>query len=222
MRARALATLSAFEVMWPDYYDIVAGSGSDRRPLAQGHHAYILIEAMGYNQELDQQVFAAFLESAFTEGLVVDAVVAASDKQIADLWRVREAAECIVRDMSPFVSSDVSLDVRDVSRFVDLVRLRLSERYATVRTATFGHLGDNNIHLALHVGANTLAEELNVERIMFDTLRTFGGALTAEHGIGQLKREFLPGHKHPGEMAVMRAVRNALDPDGLLNSDVLF
>ncbi len=221
-RARKLATLSAFEVMWPDYYDIVATSGSDRSPLAQGHYAYVLIEAMGYSRELDAQVFEEFLESVYTEGLVVDAVLAASDKQIADLWRVREGAECIVRDMSPFVSSDVSLDVRDVTKFVDLVRSRLAEQYSIVRTATFGHLGDNNIHLALHVGTETLAEEPNVERVMFDALRTFGGALTAEHGIGQLKRAFLPDHKHPGEMAVMRAVRAALDPNSLLNRDVLF
>ncbi len=221
-RARQLATLSAFEVMWPDYYDIVAASGSDRRPLAQGHYAYVLIEAMGYSRELDGQVFEAFLETVYTEGIVVDAVLAASDRQIADLWRVREGAECIVRDMSPFVSSDVSLDVRDVTRFVDLVRSRLAEQYPIVRTATFGHLGDNNIHVALHVGSDTLAEEANVERVMFDALRAFGGALTAEHGIGQLKRAFLPDHKHPGEMAVMRAVRAALDPDGLLNRDVLF
>lgn len=221
-RARKLATLSAFEVMWSDYYDLVATSGTDRRPLEQGRYAYVLIEAMGYSQELDAQVFEAFLESVYTEGLVVDAVLAASDKQIADLWRVRESAECIVRALSPFVSSDVSLDVRDMTQFVDLVRSRLAEHYPIVRTATFGHLGDNNIHLALHVGADTLAEEPNVERVMFDALREFGGALTAEHGIGQFKRAFLPDHKHPGEMAVMRDVRAALDPAALLNRDVLF
>lgn len=221
-RARKLATLSAFEVMWPDYFEIVAGSGTDRQPLAQGRYAYVLIEAMGYSAELDAQVFEGFLESVYTDGIVVDAVLAASDKQIADLWRVREGAECIVRDMSPFVSSDVSLDVRDVAKFVDMVRSRLAALYPIVRTATFGHLGDNNIHLALHVGPDTLAQEPHVERVMFDALRTFGGALTAEHGIGQLKRAFLPDHKHPGEMAVMRAVRAALDPDGLLNRDVLF
>lgn len=221
-RARKLATLSAFEVMWPDYYEIVAGSGTGRSPLAQGHHAYVLIEAMGYNRELDEQVFEAFLAGAYAEGLVADAVLAASDKQIADLWRVREGAECIVHAMSPFVSSDVSLDVRDVAKFVDLVRVRLAARYPLVRTATFGHLGDNNIHLALHVGPDTLAEEPMVERVMFDTLREFGGALTAEHGIGQFKRAFLPEHKDAGEMAVMRAVRDALDPARLLNRDVLF
>lgn len=221
-RARQLATLSAFEVMWPDYYDIVAGSGTDRQPLARGHHAYVLIEAMGYDRELDAQVFETFLQKCYTEGLVSDAVLAASDKQIADLWRVREGAECIVREMSPFVSSDISLDVREVSHFVDLVRRRLADRYSVVRTATFGHLGDNNIHLALHVGPDTIAEEPNVERIMFDTLRSFGGALTAEHGIGQFKRAFLPEHKHSGEMAVMHAVRAAFDPNRLLNRDVLF
>ena len=221
-QARRLATLSAFEVMWPDYYDIVSASGSDRRPVEPGQFAYVLIEGMGYNREHDAKLFEEFLEDAYEGGLLVDAVLASSDQQIADLWRVREGAEIVVREMGPFVSSDVSIDVRDATAFAARVRGYLEARYPVVRTATFGHLGDNNIHMALHVGPDTPAEEANVERELFRALKEFGGALTAEHGIGQLKREFLPDHKDAGEMTVMRAVRSALDPDRILNRDVLF
>lgn len=221
-RARRLSTLSAFEVMWPDYYDLVAASGSERRPVEPGQGAYVLIEAMGYSADLDQQVFDAFLSEAYEAGLIVDAVTAASNKQIADLWRVREGAEIIVREMSPFVSFDISVDVRHVDALVARAKAMLQETYAVARTATFGHLGDNNIHIAVHVGPDTVAEETNVERCVFRALLEFGGAITAEHGIGQTKREFLPEHKHPGEMEMMRRVRAALDPDRLINRDVMF
>lgn len=220
--ARRLSILSAFEVMWPDYYDIVANSGTDRRPLEPGQGIYVLIEAMGYNEDLDRQIFEQFLEKVYEAGIVVDAVTAASNKQVADLWRVREGSECIVHDMKPFVSFDISVDVRDVETVVAKAKANLSAVYPVLKTATFGHLGDNNIHIAVHVGPDTVAQESNVERLVYRALREHGGAITAEHGIGQLKKEFLPEHKHPGEMQVMRRVRAALDPNGLLNHDVLF
>lgn len=221
-RAHRLSTLSAFEVMWPDYYDLIAASGSERRPVEPGQGAYVLIETMGYSADLDQQIFEAFLGEAYEAGLIIDAVTAASNKQIADLWRVREGAEIIVREMSPFVSFDISVDVRQVDALVARAKAMLHESYAVVRTATFGHLGDNNIHIAVHVGPDTVAEENNVERCVFRALLEFGGAITAEHGIGQTKREFLPEHKHPGEMEMMRRVRAALDPYRLINRDVMF
>jgi FAD/FMN-containing dehydrogenase len=220
--ARRLMTLSAFEVMWPDYYELVANSNTKRRPLEPGYAAYVLIEAMGYQPAIDQQLFDAFLQEAYAAGLIADAVVATSGQQNADLWRVREAAPVLVAALSPFVSFDISLDVREVEHFMAMARAALSRRYPVVATATFGHLGDNNIHIAAHVGPDTLAEEANVERIVFDELRAFGGAITAEHGIGQTKRAFLPDHRSKAEMAMMRDVRTALDPARLLNRDVLF
>jgi FAD/FMN-containing dehydrogenase len=220
--ARRLMTLSAFEVMWPDYYDLVANSNTKRRPLEPGCAAYVLIEAMGYQPAIDQQLFDAFLEEAYAAGLIADAVVATSGQQIADLWRVREAAPVLVAALSPFVSFDISVDVREVEHFMAEARAALSRRYSVVGTATFGHLGDNNIHIAAHVGPDTLAEEANVERIVFDVLRGYGGAITAEHGIGQTKRTFLPEHRSQAEMAMMRDLRSAMDPSRLLNRDVLF
>ena len=221
-QARRLSILSAFEVMWPDYYDLMAASDTGRRPVEPGQAAYVQIETMGYNEDLDNQIFEAFLADAYETGLIVDAVVAGSNQQIADLWRVREGAEVLVREIGPFVSFDISVDVASVSSFLDEALAALKTAYPAVKTATFGHLGDNNIHIAVHIGPETMTHESEIERIVFRVLRGFGGAITAEHGIGQLKREFLPDHKHVGEMMVMRAIRQALDGHTLLNRDVLF
>jgi FAD/FMN-containing dehydrogenase len=87
-RARRMPHLSAFEVMWSDYYTLVAASAADRPPLAPGQPYYVLVEAMGYDEETDSRQFDLFLAGAFEAGLIVDAVPASSGKQIADLWRI--------------------------------------------------------------------------------------------------------------------------------------
>jgi FAD/FMN-containing dehydrogenase len=221
-RARRLPTLSAFEVLWQDFYALLAESGSNRRPVEPDQPYYVLIETMGLNKATDEQMFEQFGESIYNDGLIVDAVTASSDKQVADLWRVREGSEVVIKAFGTFVSSDVSIDVQRVDAFLARTKDLLRQHYAEVRTASFGHLGDNNIHVAINVGADTVREEGNVERLLFQAVREFGGAITAEHGIGQLKRDFLPEHRSTEEMDVMKRVRRALDPLGILNHHVLF
>jgi FAD/FMN-containing dehydrogenase len=220
--ARRLPALCAFEVMWTDYYALVAGSDPSRRPLPVGSDFYVLVELLGYDAPGDGNSFQSFLEAAHEQDLLTDAVVASSGKQIAELWRVREASEIIVRELWPFVTFDVSIDVRNADRFAASVRESLQHTFGAIRTITFGHLGDGNLHIGAHVGADTLREQRNIERCVYAIVKRFGGALTAEHGIGRFKREFLPDHVGKGELEVMRRIRGALDPHELLNHNVLF
>ncbi len=219
--ARKLPALSAFEVMWQDYYDLMANSNTGRRPLETGSPFYILMESMGYNEEQDEQQFMAFLENSFEQGLIVDAVTSQSLAQVQEMWRLREGGEVFAAQMWPIVSSDISVDVRKTDEYVGKVRAKLSAAYPGLKMVTFGHLGDGNIHIGIHVGPDTVEEELNVEHILYDTLRDYDSALTAEHGVGQVKKKFLPDHVEPGVLTVMRHLRDALDPDRLLNRDVL-
>jgi len=87
---------------------------------------------------------------------------------------------------------------------------------------TFGHLGDNNLHLGVHFGPDTAAREIDIERCVYAVVRRFHGALTAEHGIGRFKRQFLPEHVSVGALEMMRRVRASCDPQQLLNREVLF
>jgi FAD/FMN-containing dehydrogenase len=221
-QARRLPILSAFEVMWQDYYALVAGSHSNRAPLPADQPYYVLVEAMGYNDDIDTSMFNGFLESVYEAGLVSEVVSATSGRQVADLWRVREGSEIIVREMSPFISFDISVDARRAEEFVNAAYAALGARYRFLRTTTFGHLGDSNLHLGVHTGAGTLDEAENIERCVYRVVEAFGGALTAEHGIGQFKKAFLPDHVSPGALEAMRRVRAGLDPARLLNRDVLF
>ncbi len=221
-RARQVPTLSAFEVMWRDFYDLMANSGTNRCPLALGQPFYVLVETLGYHESVDGQLFEAFLERAYEDGLVTDAVRAASGKQCEDLWRVREGSEVIVRAMSPFLSFDISVEISALERYVEKTYAALRRAHGDVRTVTFGHLGDNNIHIGVMIGPDTLDAKSRIEETVYETLREFGGSISAEHGIGQHKRELLAQHKSAEEIETMRRIKAALDPVGVLNPQVIF
>jgi FAD/FMN-containing dehydrogenase len=219
--ARAMPALSAFEVMWRDYYELVANSNSGRRPLEPGHAYHVLIESMGNDEEADEAAFARFIDYASEEGLIADGVVASSEKQRRELWHVREGSEIIVREFGTFVSFDISAELRSIERVVEEAYAALRKRFPQVRGTTFGHLGDNNIHLGVTVGPDTVERTAEVEEIVFDVLAEYGGAITAEHGIGVLKRDFLRKYTSDGELTAMRRMRDAFDPDRRLNPDVM-
>jgi FAD/FMN-containing dehydrogenase len=220
-RARALPQLSAFEVMWRDYYAIIAGDPA-RRLVEPAVAFYVIVEGMGYDEAGDEAAFAGLLEQAFADGLLVDAVVASSVRQADDIWKVREGSEMLVREMGPFVSFDVSVDIRRADEFVAAVRAALADRFGAYRSVAFGHLGDGNLHIGVHVGPDTRDRTHEVETCVYSVLKGFGGALTAEHGIGTLKRAFLPDHISPAALATMGKIRQALDPDRHINGNVLF
>lgn len=220
-RARGLPQLSAFEVMWQDYYTIVSEDPS-RRLVEPGAAFYVLIEAMGYDEASDEAAFAHLLERAFEDGLVADAVLASSGRQVEDIWRAREGSEMLVREMGPFISFDISVDIRRADEFVTAVRAALLQTFGEYRSVAFGHLGDSNIHIGVHIGPDTRDHTHAIERCVYAVLRAFGGALTAEHGIGTAKREFLPEHVTPAALATMRQIRGILDPKRLMNRNVMF
>jgi FAD/FMN-containing dehydrogenase len=177
---------------------------------------------MGFNEDTDEAAFAALLEGAFGDGLIADAVTASSVKQANDLWHVREGSEILVREMGPFVSFDISVDIRRADDFARAVHDALDARFGTYKAVTFGHLGDSNLHIGVHVGPDTPERAEEIEACVYRVVRQFGGALTAEHGIGQTKCAFLPEHVAAGALATMHRLRDAMDPGRLLNRDVLF
>lgn len=221
-QARRVPTLSAFEVMWRDYYELVATSGTGRSPLPLGHDFYVLIELLGYNETQDRSTAEDFLQKITEAELVADATIAASARHAQELWRVREGSEILVASLSPFVTFDISVDLRNVEECISKIKQALANNFGNPKTVTFGHLGDNNIHIGVHVGHNTLELEAPIERVVFGELVKFGGSISAEHGIGQLKREFLHLCKSAEEIAIMRQLKYLLDPAGLVNPAVLF
>ena len=216
-------TLSAFEVMWNDFYRLIVGEcGGHGEPLKPSHRFYVLMESTGGQEEGDKARFESALEEAFESGLIVDAVIAQSKQQREDLWAIRDDIEGLTKALFPPLVFDISLGIQQMDDYVDEVRAQLIERWPDSRMVVFGHLGDGNIHLVLTVGSHDPAEVHAAEIIVYEALGRRQGVISAEHGIGLDKREFLKHSRSADEIALMRTLKHALDPKGILNPGKIF
>ncbi len=216
-------TLSAFEVMWSDFYGLVIDDGEKHgRPLDTTHAYYVLLESTGGHQESDMARFESALQEAFEEGLAADAVIAQSRQQRADLWAIRDDIERLVEALYPPVVFDVSLGIPQMEDYVTEVSGALKERWPQSRMVTFGHLGDGNIHLVITVGSMDEQDTRGVEEIVYGALGKRGGIISAEHGIGLQKRAYLTHSRSGEEIELMRTLKKALDPRNILNPGKIF
>ncbi|MFT4103227.1 MAG: FAD-binding oxidoreductase [Burkholderiaceae bacterium] len=209
--------LSAFEVMWRDFYQLVTtppARGS--APLPQSHGWYVLVEAQGGDVGRDGALFQDVLAAALEEGLVVDAVVASSERERAALWALRDDVQQTNRHGIAYMF-DVSLPVAEMERYVGEVHAALRARWPDVHAWTFGHLGDGNLHIAVRPPGEGQQARLEVEEILYRPLAAFGGSVSAEHGIGEEKRAYLGLSRNAAEIATMHTLKRALDPKGVLN-----
>lgn len=213
------STLTSFEVMWRDHYELIAvNSGRHNPPLPGGHPYYAIIEACGIDPERDADHFAAVLGEALEQGLVADAVIAASKAQAQGIWKVREDIEGLFMATAPSVTFDVSLPIAAMDGYVNDLRAAVAARWsAESKVIVFGHLGDSNLHIL--VGPRPWSEDARslVEELVYAPLKVLGGSISAEHGIGLEKRAWLHMSRSPEEIALMRTLKAALDPKGILN-----
>jgi FAD/FMN-containing dehydrogenase len=211
-------TLSAFEVMWNDFWRLlVAADDRHGQPLAATHAFYVLLESTGGHEAGDRERFEEALREAFEQGLIGDAVVAQSRQQRQDLWAIRDDIETMFTRLYPPLAFDVSLGIPLMEDYVREVRSGLTALWPTARMVTFGHLGDGNLHLVLTVGTLEPERVHAVEKIVYEALGRRGGVISAEHGIGLEKRAYLRHSRSAEEVALMRTLKAALDPKNILN-----
>ncbi|MBS1167887.1 MAG: FAD-binding oxidoreductase [Proteobacteria bacterium] len=210
--------LSAFEVMWPDYWTMVTENVPGRRdPFAGKHGLYLLIEGHGRDATRDGAAFEAFLEGIFEAGLVEDAMLAQSLADMEAFWSIRDASAEIEPVLGEHESFDVGLPPGEVGRFVEACRSALAQELLTSRAVFFGHAADGNIHVMASVPEPGPAGHHAVESVVYGVTRSFSGSVSAEHGIGALKRGWLGHSRSKAEIALMQRLKAALDPHGLLN-----
>ena len=218
---RALGgTLSAFEVMWKDFYDLVIREGGHHAPLAPGHAFYVLIEALGSDSEADSDRFETTLHSAQAEGLLADGVIAMSGKQREEIWAIRDGLEFI--RLGPVFVFDVSLRISDMKDYVDQVMKSTKSAWPDASVISFGHLGDGNLHFAIDVGSSDPETRTRVEEMVYSPLTRIAGSVSGEHGIGMEKRKHLGLSRSRDEIRTMRLLKQALDPKGILNPGRVF
>jgi len=214
--------LSAFEVMWNDHYRLVTTPpAANRPPVSQDSPFVALIESMGGDPEGDARRFEAVLGEALETGTVSDAVIAQNQTEARALWAIRDDVGQS-RRLGPVIGFDVSLPTGRMGAYVDGVRASLAQRWPQGHCFVFGHLGDGNLHLGVVVGDDDEATRAEVSRRVYQPLAALGGSVSAEHGIGRQKKAYLPISRSPEELALMRRLKQTLDPRGLLNAGLIF
>ena len=215
-------TLSAFEVMWHDFYTLVTTPPAQSRPpLDQDFPYYVLVESQGAHQQKDAEHFQQVLAQALDEGMLADVVIAKSLAERNAMWAFRDDVEQMTRFGPPFIF-DVSLQIKDMEQYVKTVKQALDDAWPGNRCFTFGHLGDGNLHYNIVVGDFSEAARHSVESIVYEPLQAINGSVSAEHGIGLEKKPYLALCRNEAEIALMRRLKDTLDPKHILNPGKIF
>lgn len=212
--------VEAFELVPRSALDLVLRHiPATRPPLAKAQPWNVLIEAAGAEPE---PALAAALADALERGLAADAAIAASEAQAEAFWRLRDSISEAERKDGAAAKHDVSVPVALMPRFMTEAAEEVERRFPGTRTNAFGHLGDGNVHFNVRApegaGAGWLEETGSaVTALVHDLVTSAGGSISAEHGIGQMKRAELARLGDPARLAAMRAIKRALDPKGIMN-----
>ncbi len=215
--------LTAFELLSAICVVLVRKHFNVPAPFDTAYPQYALFE-LSDTQAGD--AVAAVMESTLGEaieaGIALDAVIATSGAQAKQLWALRENVSEAQAAEGPNIKHDISIPISRIGEFIEATDARLAATFPGVRMVTFGHVGDGNLHynVAHPQGGDEaafIARTTEVNRVVHDSVAAFGGSISAEHGLGQYKRDEILRYKSPVEMELMRAIKRTLDPHGIMN-----
>ena len=209
-----LGEISGFEAMWPDFYRYVTEHGGVR-PMTDTHPFYALTEFQGNEPDRDGARLEESLTAAIETGDALDAVIAQSEREARSFWKIREGEPL---DRLPYlINFDVSAPTAQLGALGERLKASLGARWPEGLFFVYGHIGDGNIHLSGWAGGTMDAVAHEMDEIVYGEVRRIGGSISAEHGIGTLKRAYLGHSRSAAEIDVMRRIKAALDPKGILN-----
>ena len=221
---RARLVLQAFEFFTDHALRHVLAHGAQRA--IDGDYPYYVVTEFDAADERQQEAALAAFELALEQGWVSDGVIAQSEAQAAALWRLREGITESLAPRRPY-KNDISVRVGAVPAFLHDMQALLAREYPQAEVVWFGHIGDGNLHINV-LRPDDLAEAAFIEQcehvthLLADTLQRHGGSISAEHGIGLVKRAYLDSTRSAAEIDLMRGVRKVFDPRGILNRGKLF
>ena len=222
LRDAAGDNVTAFEIVGRAALELVLRHIPNARDPLAGKPAWqVLIELSGTRDDLSASLEQALQEAA-ADGLVDDAALAASEAQTAALWALRENVSEAQKIEGVSIKHDIAVPVSRIAEFIARADAALLTAFPQVRIVCFGHIGDGNLHYNqsrpdVQSNVEFIAQTGAVNRIVHDLVHELGGSISAEHGLGQLKREEVLRYKSQTEMDMMRSVKQALDPRGLMN-----
>jgi FAD/FMN-containing dehydrogenase len=216
--------IEGFELVAGDSLELVLRHIPGTRDPLQGRHRWhVLIEATADDGDCDAaELLQSLLAAAADAGLVEDATVSSSDSQVEALWRIRDGISEAERCEGPSTAHDISVPVSAMPRFIVEAGEAVEAAFPGTVASAFGHLGDGNVHFHVRAGSNAVpgwleTQGVPITRFVHDLVTAAGGSISAEHGIGQMKRGELERLAAPADLAAMRAIKQALDPHRLMN-----
>lgn len=223
-QAQCGAALTGFELMSEFCLQLVATHFPQiRQPFAQSHPQYVLLELSdSESEEHANAMLENVITQALEQGIIDDAVVAVSIAQSQALWQLREHIPLAQAEEGKNIKHDISVPISRIGEFIHVTDALLQKEFPEVRMVTFGHLGDGNLHYNVSPPAGTpgdalIAQQHDISRVVHDSVEQFGGSISAEHGVGALKRDDIRRYKSPVEIGLMQAIKRALDPLNLMN-----
>ncbi len=219
------AGLTGFEMMGQFALSLVDKHFPDMQvPLWRDHAYCVLLENTdSESQDHARERFEHLLEQALAQDIIRDAVVAESVAQASKLWHIRESITLAQVQEGLNIKHDISLPVSAIAAFVDQAEHALAQAIPGVRLVNFGHLGDGNLHFNVQAPEGVDPAEFlqhfedPINTLVYDAVKTFEGSISAEHGVGSLKVDTLPHYKDPVALALMRRIKQALDPQNVMN-----
>jgi len=217
--------LSAFEFFSDQALTKVMEHQELKAPFDSRTNFYALIEVDMEKQGSDDKLMNCF-EHAFEEGWIVDGVMSSSDAQAEALWKLREGISEAITPWTPY-KNDISVTTSKVAAFLEAVDSKVNEAYPGFKNIWFGHIGDGNLHLNI-----LKPDDMDVETfkdtcasfsdIIYRIVAEFGGSISAEHGVGLLKKDFLHYSRSEAEINIKKGIKKLFDPDGILNPGKIF
>jgi len=212
MRSDLAGTLSAYEVMWNNFYRAVTDEGGHVAPLSRDYPFYVIAEAEGNDAEADERRFQNLLEIGFENGEIVDAILPKSESERDALWVVREEFDPVL----PAYLYDISLPIKEMSTYVTRLEAGVAAWRPDADCLVFGHIADGNLHIFVRPHEDGIHHE-QCDQIVYGCLEGLSGSISAEHGIGIEKKQWLGATRSDDEIQLMRSLKGLIDPKNLLN-----
>jgi len=225
-RATFGSSLHAVEVMWSDYYDRASkeiDSPIELTKIQEGNtepFIYALIEIRGRDKEQDHTLFQTLFEQCLEQKVIVDGAIAENDQDAEQIWQIRYAVKSLLKTIKAYANFDIGISINKTEQFIQHVKQALQDQFKGIETLFFGHIGDGNLHIIATTGKQ--ADIKTIYEIVYPICAQYQGTISAEHGIGQQKKETLSLCRTKAEINLMKTLKHTMDPNHILNSGRIF